>query len=253
MTSAALADFHWEVQITALKFWKETIQTALSEQGMLDGTFPSVTFAKESRKIVTLNDKEIQKRLVKCLEELASIGCLTVLSVLLDEDTETEIMNAALTISLELLEILNKYKVPEVLTANDHDKALFNEIVEEIKCKREPGCNDDVDLNDAGKSESIIEGILNSSDLNLLANIYENQLTIEKEEVGEPIEVKPKLVLKRLVTPTMFVYLLNSKDFKAIIESKRKWEGGIRSLSSLLDDVLGIYEYNDEVNTMDCY
>lgn len=78
MTAAAVLDLDWEVKINALEFWKYFIKSHLTDQGMLDGQFPNVTFSKEHRKIVSLNETEIKQRLNKALDELARQRCLGV-------------------------------------------------------------------------------------------------------------------------------------------------------------------------------
>lgn len=252
MVSSALADFHWEVQLSALKFWRMVIHSLLSDQGMLDGTFPPVTFSRESRKIVTLTETEIQKRLIRILDELSSIGCLTVLVNLLHEDTEVDIMENALNISLELLNILNKYKVPNLLEPVKNDvisiDELLNNIVEE---KAEHQAEDITEPETSPKSDNVIEEILNSDDINLLANIYERHMNLQGDKTISTN--KPRIKLLKLASPYFFVNHLKGTDLKAVVEQKKTWKIGIKSVSSLLDDVLGIYEINDEINSMDCY
>ncbi|XP_050345857.1 uncharacterized protein LOC126770497 [Nymphalis io] len=252
MVSAALSDFHWEVQLTALKFWKIVIQSLLNDQGMLDGTFPPVTFSRETRKIVTLNQGEIQKRLTRILEELASIGCLTVLVKLLHDETEVEIMDAALAISTELLDILDRYKVPQSLTPSENEPKNVNDLLNKIKL-------DNINVEncvgeqseDLEKAENVIESILKADDINLLANIYERHMSLKPNE-PHPISVNRTKFLS-FASPYLFVSFIRSEDFKKVIEQKHNWKNGIKSLSSLLDDFLGIYEINDEINALDCY
>ena len=78
MAYAAVSDLHWEVKVNALEFWEKVIERQMSDQGMIDGVFPSVTFSKENRKIVLLTENEIKLRLNKVLGELARIRCLQV-------------------------------------------------------------------------------------------------------------------------------------------------------------------------------
>lgn len=52
MNSAALFDLDWEVKLQALDFWQVLIDESLTEQGMLDGSFPEYIFSKEKQKIV---------------------------------------------------------------------------------------------------------------------------------------------------------------------------------------------------------
>ena len=78
MACSAVSDLHWEVKVNALEFWEKVIERQMSDQGMIDGVFPSVTFSKENRKIVLLTENEIKLRLNKVLGELARIRCLQV-------------------------------------------------------------------------------------------------------------------------------------------------------------------------------
>lgn len=253
MASSALADFHWEVQISALNFWKRVYHSLLNGQGMLDGNFPPVTFSRETRKIVTLNEAEIQKRLIKILEELSAIGCLTVFVTLLHDETEVCIMDATLNIAQELYDILKRYNVPELVTPKNGEITSVKELLGHIE-EEKVEADDNVDMMDLQNSENVIEDILNADDVNLLASIYERHLTLQSTKAPEAsVPVKPKIKLLRFASPYLFCNYIKNTDFKQIIEDKRKWNDGIRSLSSLIDDVLGIYEVNQEANSLDCY
>lgn len=250
MLSSALTDFHWEVQISALKFWKIVIQCLLTDQGMLDGTFPPVTFSRETRKIVTLNEAEIQKRLIKTLDELSAIGLLTVFIKLLHEDTEVEVLDCAIMVSQELLDIIYKYKVHECLKPKPGVTETVDDVMCHIKEEKDDFMMADESV-DSGSSDNVIEGILNSDDVNLLASIYERHMTIQSVKQEEP--VRPKVQITKAASPYLFINHVTSKDFKVVADEKKKWNDGIRSTASLLDDVLGIYEGNEEVNALDCY
>lgn len=65
MSHAATVDLHWEVKVKVLDFWHKVLERHLMDQGVIDGTFPKITFSKEHRKIITLTETEIRKRLVK--------------------------------------------------------------------------------------------------------------------------------------------------------------------------------------------
>lgn len=81
MVVAAVLDLHWEVKINALSYWQDFIKFNLTEQGMLDGEFPMVTFSKEHKKIVQLTDDEINNRLNKALDNMAKENCLGVMKI----------------------------------------------------------------------------------------------------------------------------------------------------------------------------
>lgn len=68
MTYCAVNDLYWEVKTNALKFWMEVMCRQFQHQGVIDNTFPSVTFSKEHKKIVQLTQKEILLRLTKVIK-----------------------------------------------------------------------------------------------------------------------------------------------------------------------------------------
>lgn len=250
MASTAMGDFHWEVQMSALKFCKIVIQSFLTDQGMLDGTFPPVTFSRETRKIVNLNETEIQRRLLKVLDELAAVGCLTVLLKLIHDDNEVDVMDAALAIAQDLFGILHRYKVPDIIKTHVDDPRTVAELVCDIK--EEPvHIEDEMEAENSARSDNVIEGILNADDMNLLADIYKKQMNLQNEQ---PVSIaSPKIKLLRTASPSLFVNFMNGNNCKALIQSKREWKDGIRNVSSLLDDVLGLYQEKEDFNSLDCY
>ncbi|CAH0750609.1 unnamed protein product [Diatraea saccharalis] len=249
MASTAMCDFHWEVQMSALKFWKMVIQSLLTDYGMLDGTFPQMTFSRESRKIVTLNNVEIQKILRKVLDELAAMGCLTVLLKLIHDDHELEVMETALTVAQELFVVLQKYKVPETMQLSEDDPKSVADLVCDIKDEQFMENGEEMEAEASTKAENVIEGILNADDMNLLADMYQTQMNLQNEK--NHMVASPKIKLLRSASPSLFVNFMVSN--KNIVQQKREWNDGIRNISSLLDDVLGIYEVNGDVNSLDCY
>lgn len=65
MSHAVLTDLYWEVKVKALEFWHKVLDRHLMYQGVIDGIFPQITFSKEDKKIITLTESEIRRRLVK--------------------------------------------------------------------------------------------------------------------------------------------------------------------------------------------
>lgn len=90
-----LNDLHWEVRVNALSYWSDVIDCELELQGMIDGIFPPVTFARESKKIITLNRAEVQKRLHRALESMSKNGCLNALVAALLDDFDREVVEKA--------------------------------------------------------------------------------------------------------------------------------------------------------------
>lgn len=117
MARAATEDPHWPVQIAALNFWTQLMKKQFTDRGMIDGTFPSVTFCKDKRKIIVLNDKEIHKQLQIGMDNLSKTGCLAVMVKCLNS-TNSEVMDKAFKITNKVIEALDRYKfscVPSVV------------------------------------------------------------------------------------------------------------------------------------------
>lgn len=119
MEMAAINDFDSDVREKGLEFWDEVIQKHLKNQGMIDGDFPEITFSKETRKIVTLNETEIRKRLLKVLAELHT-KCTKILKNAVLEDCCVSVTNKSVEILKKFREILRKYKV----TSDPTDKNI---------------------------------------------------------------------------------------------------------------------------------
>lgn len=111
MATAATVDLHWEVKKKALDFWEEVISERLKNQGVIDGAFPEVTFSKEHKKIITLKEAEIHKRLNKVLAELSENGCLGVLMSAMRDDIDTEVVRRAVEVSRKFREFLEDYNL----------------------------------------------------------------------------------------------------------------------------------------------
>lgn len=79
-------------------------------QGMIDGAFPEVTFSKDSRKIVVLNDSEVRSRLNKVLYQLSETGCLFSLKSAL-EDCDREVRAIVKDIVSDFYDLLKRYEV----------------------------------------------------------------------------------------------------------------------------------------------
>ncbi|KAI4492015.1 hypothetical protein M0802_010140 [Mischocyttarus mexicanus] len=248
MSVAAIFDLHWEVKISALEFWKHFIKSHLSDQGMLDGSFPKVTFSKEQRKIVALDENEIKRRLNKALDELARQNCLGVLLVTLKDDSDFEVCKASATIINKLKTLLLKYKLNDSLleVSLPKDSAVIdNSYVKHVEqdessveLEKEP-CN----------SHNVIDDIVNTNDAKLLANVYNNN---SQENNGENTENKMLKYISR-VTKQDFLDVVFNSNIDTYIEEKSQWlKGYTNSFESILDDILMMHNRGD-VNSMDCY
>lgn len=245
MCVAAIFDLHWEVKTSALEFWKHFIISHFNDQGMLDGSFPNVTFSKEQRKIVALDENEIKRRLNKALDELARQNCLGVLLVTLKDDSDFEVCKASALIIKKLKTFLLKYKLNDPLSEVILPKD--SAIIDSSYVKRVP----DIPIVDSkekpGVSYCIIDEIVNANDTKLLANVYSCSQMKDNESTEK------KLEYISCVTKQDFLNFIFNCDTDAYIEEKNRWlKGYTNSFESVLDDILTMHKQGD-VNSMDCY
>lgn len=239
MQTAALDDLHWEVQLAAINFWRKAIQTNLANRGMIDGKFPSVTFSRERRKIITLNHDEIQKQLSSILTDLAQIGCLSALKQCMNSDFNLKVMEHAYNVANELIEILNKYnfkKVPDVNMSNIKIQEDWKE-----------DCCSPMDLSycDVGSQDEVIESIINTNLADLMDELLETKQETTKDNILNSI--KPYSV----IDPNEFLNDFRSCDFYNVIEERKKWNSGMKDLNYLLNELLSL-DGNTADITIEC-
>ncbi|KAL3273965.1 hypothetical protein HHI36_015387 [Cryptolaemus montrouzieri] len=238
MSSAALDDLYWEVRLSSLSFWNKQIEQKLKDQGMVDDEFPKCTFSPESRKIITLTDEEIKKRVLRVLDELSKIGCLTVLKHAISEDCDLQVSKRGLEVSKKLVDFIEKYKV------------IGNNSLEEMGPPSNDSCYSSIvsptPSPSRQNSDNIIEQILRNSDATLLRDVYRpdnDYISSSVNGIGTPY--------RHLVTTGEFLNFTR-QNFKSLVNDREKWLNSLDSLSSLLNDMLQNYEPND-TNAMDCY
>ncbi|XP_017884705.1 uncharacterized protein LOC108627770 [Ceratina calcarata] len=254
MATAAVLDLDWEVKQNALEYWKHFIESHLADQGVLDDHFPKVTFSKEHRKIVSLNETEIKRRLNKALDELAKQNCLGVLLVTLKDDSDFAVCKMSARLINKLKTFLLKYKLNEPLPVSPlpKDSATFDTSY----VKYEPTLSNNVEScsytneKTTNDSSNVIEEIVDANDANLLASIYKNSMTMDSEP--EKSEQKTFRYIS-CVTRESFLQTIFNSDIYAYIEEKNRWlTSYTTSFESVVEDILTMYTKND-VNTMDCY
>ncbi|XP_078035209.1 integrator complex assembly factor Brat1 [Augochlora pura] len=252
MSTAAVLDLHWEVKTSALEFWGYFIKSHLSDQGVLDGHFPTVTFSKEHRKIVSLNDTEIKRRLNKALDELAKQNCLGVLLITLENDSDFEVCKTSAAIITKLKTFLLKYKLneplPEVLSPKDCatlDSSYVKPDVNKIANSNSENrfCN----------STNVIDEIVDANDTNLLASIYKNSMKMDENSEPQSTNEEKTFQFISCVSRKSFLQTIFNSNIDAIIEEKHRWlTTYTTSFESMLDDILTIYQQEDVIS-MDCY
>lgn len=250
MATAAVFDLHWEVKTSALEYWKQFIKSHMSDQGVLDGHFPKVTFSKEHRKIISLNETEIKRRLNKALDELAKQNCLGVLLVTLEDDSDFEVCRTSAAIIKQLKGFLLKYKLNEPLPELPLPKDSATLDASYIKYE---AVNTVASTNSEGvssNSSNVIEEIVDANDANLLASIYKNSMKMN--EGAQKTEEKTFQFIS-CVTREKFLRTVFNSNIDAYIEEKNRWlTTYTTSFESILDDILTMHKQGD-VNAMDCY
>ncbi|XP_018332875.1 uncharacterized protein LOC108742240 isoform X2 [Agrilus planipennis] len=245
MYYAATMDLHWEVQVKALGFWQTLIFKQLVNQGMIDGTFPSVTFSKENRKIVTLTEKEIQSRLIKVLHYLSKCGCLAVLLNAMHESSDLAVNKKAVKVTKKLLEVLRNHSIiPSSTIKCDSPSSpvcSLNNDIFEVKLNSPTSF-----ANCSLLSDNVINQIVSSHDSSLLSNVYvcdSSKALTSSNVVKQEIKVVP---------PFEFLEF-TKRDLDLLIVERQQWLNKLNDLTSLLDDMLKNYGDFNYVNEMDCY
>ncbi|PSN40477.1 hypothetical protein C0J52_11616 [Blattella germanica] len=247
MARAAVSDLHWEVKVNALHFWEKVIERQMSDQGMIDGVFPSVTFSKENRKIVMLTETEIRTRLGKVLDELARIRCLQVLvSALQDHDIQV-VYRAA-----DIISMLNKVLSRHGLTSETSTSQPLPDLVRNCTPPNFRGVYDSYGCQVNGlerkipssHADQIIDSIVKESDLSLLARLSMGD---------QPSSNAPSSNAQKNVTVDEFLGAISQLNVEELVANKSEWlDSCNNNLSSLLDDFLASH-MDREANAMDCY
>ncbi|GAB0095115.1 uncharacterized protein DMENIID0001_104570 [Sergentomyia squamirostris] len=260
MAHCAVNDLHWEVKINALYFWANEITRQCQHQGVIDGVFPAVTFSRENKKIVTLNEREISLRIGKILDELSVRGCLGVLLECLGDDCDLAVVRVAVKIIEELKIFLSKYNYLEEKrriegeVGKKSQRPVFDVPYRKLPPKIDVQEGNTADISTQSHSDEIIEQILDASDVNLLAIAYENQMNVNgHEEVVKVSSIDPNLYKEfAKVSPSQFLGTLLETDLEQLLKSKSDWISQSESFSSLLADILLSFK-DIKVNDADCY
>lgn len=291
-------DLHWEVKVEALKAWASEIRNMLSDEGMIDGIFPPVTFSKEKRKIVQLNEKEINLRFSKILNELSQRGCLGAILKCLNDDCDVAVIREAKSLVKKLVDKLDEYNytcasdsknfivnqnsqttsdnnlaTTSVLTLNNYsskknDSSLNSPLPATIKLENNSVeiVSGDVETIEFLNSEEIIESILDTKDINLLAEAYEQNMHINGEDKqAAPSQHEASDELKHVnefyyrqfsnVSAKEFLAIVRRTDFEEEIYKQEEWFLYNENLVSLLEDILSLFELESNIEKIsaDCY
>jgi BRCA1-associated ATM activator 1 len=275
LAHCAVNDHYWEVKVNALDFWNSVMCRQFVHQGMIDGTFPAVTFSKEHKKIITLTDKEIQLRLRKVLNELALRGCLGILLACL-KDSDLEVVRKTVAVMEKFMGYLNKYNFIEEYNKSKNGEASSSKIpvidsnyadFEERNLAHVNGSvvrnnadfsktlevsisSNSQEHSDCKPDETIIESIVKDQDINLLSHVYKSNLNVDCN--GVKLGLIDENLYKKFasVTADKFLNEVTKINLKTLIDNKSEWLMQSETFSSLLDDVLCSFGH---VVDLDCY
>lgn len=266
MTHAAINDLFWEVKVKALDFWHSVIRDQLTYQGVIDGSFPSVTFSKEKKKIVTLTEKEITLRLTRMLDDLSASGCLTVLMACMRDEDDLMVVKACVNVIKFLRDFLDKYTYWQQMQQSTQYQQLTSAADAAALARRHNTARlvIDTQMEDEGepidvekelaRADEIIQNIVSAQDINLLTIAYENQMSVDNDDdddnddEDQDDEGTPSIY----VTAHQFLREIMSIHLDELVKSRTDWIAHTDSFASLLNDMM----YSLQVipaNEADCY
>lgn len=272
-----LKKFHWEVKIEMIHFCELEIQKQLHDQGMLDGTFPNVTFSKETKKIVTLTKNEINLRITRVLNEISRRGYLGVILSCLKDETDFEVRKETIHLIQRLMKILNNYdyatylnELPKTISDISQNPSFSEETLcdeERFQCdKAHENSSMSQELNyDSIASDKTIESILNIGDINLVNNIYASNLLAQNlnnldnnsgnNQQSNCDEFDRFLYQKYTnIGPKEFIDEVNKVNFTQLLLNNEQQTESIDNFKSLLEDIKTLLqrEYDSDILN-DCY
>lgn len=144
-----------------------------------------------------------------------------------------------------LTNILDKYKFP-IMLVNQY-KIKPNEQVSSKTEKNSPKITKN-NLNDKENPQSIIDSIVDLDDINLLTNVYNNQMTFKSTDLNE-IDFP-----KSSITAFEFLKYLEAFQVEEKIRIKENWLIKLgNDFENLLDDIISCHADKYATNDMDCY
>lgn len=203
-------------------------------------------------------------------------GCLGILIACL-QDSDLEVVKKAIIVVDKMMARLNKYNFVEVYNKNKKVDPVtvgpsivpvydsnYSEFDKNSSPTSDPVVRNNADIRrrteisisissengEACPSELIIDSIVKSDDLTLLANTCKAKLNVDCEHVKLG-QIDEHLFKKyATVTPDEFINFITKTDLQGLVESKSDWLQLSEDFSSLLDDVLRSFGHDID---LDCY
>ncbi|KAH8338927.1 hypothetical protein KR074_002987 [Drosophila pseudoananassae] len=253
-----VGDHHTEVKMNALEFWRREFYRQFTNQGMIDGVFPTVTFSKEQKKIVTLTEKEIQTSIAKVFAEVQQYGYFGVLLKSLRDETSKDLLAFLIKGTSIMMEKFEKYKgileEIEMRSPLDTEQCSFNFPSEQpIPPKTQQQSENKPPIN-PNEADEIIEAILNSQDSQLLEKAFETQMQLNADNEPSKKRHIDEFYYKQFAIPMrQFFAELKAINPDQLLKQQKEWCESEESFTSLLDDILSAIKRDDENMISDCY
>lgn len=264
MAHAACLDLYWEAKIAALQFWHHAIVREFSQNGVIDGAFPAVTFSKQHKKIVTLTPKVIESRLNTIFEKLQSHGALGVLLECLNDECDLQVVQESRVCALRMDKFLQQYDYRKVET-NLADLSLRDAAAQAAAKARKANADTvqssvlfmppkEMVRESAGVSDDVIESIVTMDDINLLGDTLTKPTPVSSlPAVDASSQVDIKFFERmRAVDSQEYFRRVAKLDLPTLMTRRGAWLQKNDSFGSLLDDVLFSLQLGDASNA-DCY
>ncbi|XP_064535581.1 uncharacterized protein LOC135426436 [Drosophila montana] len=250
-----VGDHHWEVKVNALCFWRMEFNRQFNNQGMIDGAFPTVTFSKEHKKIVTLTGREVKLRVAKVLAEVQQYGYYGIILKCLHEEYAKEVLKLIVTGIKSMNDKLNEYDFEiilndiETLTPPVNSANSNFPFTPEEPMSVEPVV-DDAAVN-AQQADDVIESILNAQDVLLLENTFKTQMHINNEDTQKR-HIDEFYYKQFAVSVREWKEEIGKFDLDKLVKQQDEWFDCNDNLVCLLDDILNAIKRDDNMIS-DCY
>nr|XP_018915180.1 PREDICTED: uncharacterized protein LOC109042724 [Bemisia tabaci] len=240
LSSVCTKDLHWEVCINTLIFWQAVMMHHLE----VSASMPNA---------------EIRSFFVKQLTQLNNLGCFRVLINCLYNEADLEVCKRAAVILDELSSHLNRYLSSNMEQRLDLCHALSctpsagkfqspNSDALGPKFTHEQQNSNGQDAKAACLSDEVIDSIVGSKDINLLAGVYKNLGNWKPDQV---ISLNSDT---STLTESELVDLFTKINAAEVVEAKILFfKQSQNNLESLLNDILLPGFNNAENPTLDCY
>lgn len=252
LAHAAVKDSSYKVRVNALKYWRIVMCRQFRHQGMVDGRFPTVTFSKERKKIITITQKEIITRIKIVANESSLRGCLGVLLACL-KDENNEVFQSALAIVDKISGYVEKYNFTEERNKYEADeKAAKTPFIDSNFSEfQKPLVKMSLLRNNADfcRTVNVLQCSENGEIDKTNEQAIEDMINLNLEDCGISCNLIGKIeryLYKQFaqVSADDFLDFLTGTELKKLLKDRDAKTLKIGSFQSLLDDILVSFQHN---------